>query len=140
MASKSAVAAFISLVVVSSVAACGSDDGASGDDVEGVVWTLTEMDGQSLPAEAVVTLEYDGESVAGTSACNQYNGAAAFGDGEVTFPSAFMSTMMACVDPLMQVEADYLATLAEVTGFEVTDDTLTLTNAEGVAVLVFSGA
>jgi len=49
--------------------------------VQGTVWTLDELASEPIPDGVEVTLEYDGERIAGTSGCNQYSGGATFDDG-----------------------------------------------------------
>ena len=70
--------------------ACGSDDEASGDTtgtalategtVEGVTWTLTELNGEAPPEGVTATLVFDGTTVSGSSGCNNYTGEASFDD------------------------------------------------------------
>ena len=69
---------------------CGSDDKESGGTlttdvtaegtVEGVTWTLTELNGEAPPEGVVATLSFDGSTVSGNSGCNTYSGAATFDD------------------------------------------------------------
>ncbi len=120
------------------LAACGGDDASgSGDDVSGVVWMLTELDGEAVPDGVAATLQYDGTSISGSTGCNTYGGDATFDDGTVTISSQIMSTLIACEPPIGDVEATFLQTLPNVTEFEVDADTLTL-SADGDAVMVFT--
>lgn len=123
------------------VAACGSDD--DGDAVTdagavtGTVWVLEELSGDAVPAGVTVTLEYDGEQVAGTGGCNRYRSGATFDDGRVEIAPEIVATRMACAEPASTVEQDYLATLPDASTFEITDDRLTIADADSVALLAF---
>lgn len=130
----------LALVGLTALAACGSDDGGGGTDaVTGTTWTLTELDGDSLPDGVTVDLTFDGERIAGSSGCNQYTTTATFDDGEVTIDPAIAGTMMACEPPASDVESAYLAVLGEVAGYSVEDSTLTLVDADDTTRAVFSG-
>ncbi len=120
--------------------ACGSDDVAGRTDaaaVQGTVWTLDELAGESIDDGVEVTLVYDGEQVAGTGGCNQYSGDATFDDGVVTIGAEIISTLMACPDPAADVEFRYLEALPRAAGFVVEDDTLRIDDGDGEPLLVF---
>jgi heat shock protein HslJ len=123
-------------------AGCGSDDAGGSTDaaaVEGTIWMLQSLAGEAVPGGVEVTLEYDGERIAGTGGCNQYSGGATFDDGSVTIDSEIMGTRMACEDPAASVESSYLAALPRVTGFVVQDDML-LISADDEQLLSFVAA
>ena len=129
----------VTLVGVTAVAACGSDDdGGENVDLVGTTWVLTELDGEDVPAGVVVDLTFDGERVAGSSGCNQYNSSATFDDGTVTIEPTIASTMMACEQSLTEVETAYLTAITEVTSYTVEDSTLTLVDSADVTRAVFS--
>lgn len=122
-------------------AACGSDDAAGRTDaaaVQGTVWTLDELAGESIADGVQVTLEYDGQRVTGTGGCNRYNGGATFDDGVVTIGPEIISTRMACQDPAADVELRYLQALPRAARFVVQDDTLRIDDGEGEPLLVFA--
>lgn len=127
----------IMVVVVSAMAvtflaaSCGSDEAAGvtdGTAVEGTTWTLEQLAGEPVPDGVEVTLEYDGETIAGTGGCNQYSGSAVFADGAFTIGSDVLSTLMACEEPASTVERQYLETLSGATSFVVEGNTLRLSN------------
>ncbi len=62
---------------------------------------------------ADVTLTVAGSQVSGRAACNQYGGEIIVADGQIQFGPMFM-TEMACEEPVMSLEAAYLAALARV--------------------------
>lgn len=123
--------------------ACGSDDVAgrtAAAAVQGTVWTLDELAGESIADGVEVTLEYDGERIAGTGGCNQYNGEATFADGVVTIGAEIISTRMACQDPAAEVEFRYLEALPRAAGFVVEEDTLRIDDGEGEPLLIFTAS
>jgi len=131
--------AAVALVGVAGLAACGSDDSGESGDLTGTTWVLTELDGEPLPDGVTVDLTFDGERVAGSSGCNQYNSAATFEDGAVSVEPAIASTMMACEQPAMDVEVAYLTALTEVTTYTVEGSTLMLADSDDVIRASFAG-
>ena len=110
-------------------------------DLDNTTWNLTSyLDGgtlHSLPADAEVTLTFQGDAAGGKSACNSYRCTVIIGDDTLTFGPG-VSTKMACPPPLMQLEDRYLRTLETVATWQITDDTLTLRDSAGQAALVFA--
>jgi putative lipoprotein len=135
-------AGLVAVVTVALLAAgCGSDDPGGVTDgaaVEGTIWTLEELDSAAVPDGVEVTLEYDGETISGSGGCNRYSGGATFDAGAVTFDSEVVSTMMACDEPASGVEQRYLDALRRAAGFVVSDGTLTISDADGEPLLVFT--
>jgi heat shock protein HslJ len=112
-------------------------------DLEGLEWRLEQMEGVTeLSGDSAVTLVFDAGRIAGQSGCNRYMGAAEAGGmpGEVSFGQT-AGTMMACPDPLMQLERTYLDALGQVTRYGFRAGRLVLTSIDGagdVGHLVFS--
>lgn len=112
-------------------------------DLEGLEWRLEQMDGVTeLSGDSAVTLVFDAGRIAGQSGCNRYMGAAEGGGmpGELSFGQT-AGTMMACPDPLMQLERTYLGALGQVTRYGFRAGRLVLTSideAGDVGHLVFS--
>lgn len=79
-----------------------------------------------------VTLTVAGSQVSGRSACNQYGGEIIVAEGRIRFGPLSM-TEMACEEPVMSLEAAYLAALAKVAAATRDGDTLTLIG-DGVAL------
>lgn len=112
-------------------------------DLEGLEWHLEEMGAATDFGEgAPITMVFDTGRVAGHSGCNRYMGAAEAGGmpGEISL-GQLAGTMMACPDPLMQLERTYLGALGQVTrfGFKAGRLVLTSINEAGeVGNLVYS--
>jgi len=106
--------------------------------IVGVTWILEAASTEALidevvPANARVTIRFEDDGTAGGSAsCNNYGGSyTASADGAITIEAGGM-TQLACEEPLMRLEAAYVAALGEVEAFEVIDegDSLLLSGAE----------
>lgn len=129
---------------------CGSDDEdsttgtlgtvTSEGNVEGVNWTLTELNGEAPPAGVEATLTFDGTNVSGSSGCNTYSGAATFDEDVVEISDQLASTLKACEPEVGEFEAAYLTMLADASIFAVDGDTLTLSNDSDTVLATFSGA
>lgn len=117
----------------------GDTDGATEDTTEDSTedvdlvgaWVLasaTTADGAlGLIPESPVSLDVTEDlQVSGQSACNRYAGAVEVAGPAVTF-GPLASTLMACEEPVMAVEAAYLAALGAVEEGVRSADTLTLT-------------
>jgi heat shock protein HslJ len=121
-------------VLVLLLAACSSgDDGADASALEGATWVLDAASMGSLtdtvPAEARVDLTFEAREARGTSACNSYSGSYTVDGDQLTF-GPLASTQMACDEALMDLEAAYLAALGDVSGFEVSDEGLVLSDGD----------
>ena len=110
-------------VVVLLVSACGDDD-SSGDsdlDLAGTAWILgsVSIDGDDTAAVAMATLAFgaDGETLAGSTGCNQFAGGFTQDGGDLTI-SVGPVTRAACGDPAATAqETAILARLPEVASF-----------------------
>ena len=80
-----------------------------------------------MPETAVVSARFgDDGTVSGSAGCNSFGGSyAVTGDAGLSIEPGAM-TQMACDEPLMQLEAAYVAALGEVRSFEVIDEDATL--------------
>lgn len=91
-----------------------------------------------LPADIEVTANFADGNVSGSSGCNRYNATYVL-DGEKLTITPGISTMMACEEPQTKVETEFMAALAEVTGYQAGNGSLTLLYGDGNA-LVFTAA
>jgi heat shock protein HslJ len=99
-------------------------------------WRLVDgrIDGAPIPlVEGTdVTMTVDGSAISGRSACNQYGGQLELVDGTLRF-GAMSMTEMACEEPVMALEAAYIAALSHVRS-AVRDGTRLTLAGEGVAL------
>ena len=104
-------------------------------------WQLVEIitNGalQSIPANASVTLQFEGESrVHGKSGCNRYFASYTLDGSRLGFGQAGATRMM-CPEPLMTLESNYFAALQQVESFQIEDEQLTLFDGQGKTLLRF---
>ncbi len=122
--------------VVLALSACsifGSSQGVSGS-----LWMLTELNGNPPLPDTAITAEFDEDGrVGGSSGCNSYNTTYSVSGNKIKFGDQVASTMMACPDPVMNQESDYLEALSAAATFEIADDALTMHDADGNVVARF---
>lgn len=114
--------------------------GSTENSLTGTVWNLISLNGQLLVPTTSITAEFseDGK-VSGSSGCNNYTANYEIDGSDIsinTSPAAM--TLMACPEPIMAQESAYLETLGTATTYEVNADTLTLFDATGEPVAIFS--
>lgn len=132
----------IVLVSVGALAGCKpiADAGGTAAAIDGVRWLLTTFDANGtaahVPAGSTVDATFANGTVSGSGGCNAYNASyTALGTQLTIGPVA--ATRKACIGPAGDVENAYLAALAGVTSYAVTNERLTLVDASGTASLTF---
>lgn len=112
-------------------------------DLDNTHWKLASYrDGTALrdtPADAEVTLAFQGGRAGGKSACNRYSSPVTIGDDTLTFGQT-VSTRMACSPPLMEIEERFQRALESVATWRIADGTLELQDSSGETLLVFTRA
>lgn len=107
--------------------------------LEGTEWVLAEVvGGVEVPGgvEATLVLEPAEGRTHGSSGCNRFTGTYTLAGGRLTFGMGAL-TRMACAEPLMGLETDYLEALRRVGSWRISGATLELLGEEGpVARLV----
>jgi len=102
--------------------------------VSGRTWKLDSLgEASAVPVEGTeITLSFREEGgMAGSSGCNRYQAALEVSpDGRLSV-GPIAATRMACPEPVMDQEDRYLARLGAITGYEIEDERLTLTDDEG---------
>ena len=111
------------------LAGCGGEPASL---LHGPEWMVTTIDGAPLVAGSEVTIAFTPQGgVAGKGSCNRYTGTMQL-SGEAITMGPIASTMMACVEPLMDQEQHFLGVLAEVRSFAIAPDgALSLRAADG---------
>jgi heat shock protein HslJ len=140
-----ALAGVLALMLVA--AACGDDDdnastggsgGGSGPPLEGTAWELSADSPLGVTtANVTLTAQFEDGTVSGYSGCNTYNGPYTVDGSDMTIGPDLASTQMACPGAQMEVEQEFLTRLSQVAGFEIDNDTLTLSDDEGEVLLRF---
>lgn len=101
------------------------------------VWRLVDLPGAPLPEGAEVTFQTSGDSIFGKSACNRYTGGLTLtGEGLSLMPGGM--TMMACEEPLMQLEAAFTQRLSRVSGFDIDETGRLVFLVDGAPGAIFS--
>ena len=81
-----------------------------------------------------ITVEFvraDG-SVRGSAGCNSYSGGYEVDQDKLTFPGPMMNTAMACPDPVMEQEMEYLEALQAAENYEIEGNQLLITSGDKV--------
>lgn len=130
----------ILLLISLAVSAC-SARGAEASSASLIgAWRLTAFGPADAPAPAVegtnagLTFNEDG-AVSGTSGCNGLGGDYTVEGDQITF-GEFVSTLMACDDPIMAQETAAHKVMTGTATYKIEGDTLTITNND--MVLVFT--
>src|SRR5690242_16052835 len=131
------------LLVSLAVSACSAQNGteASGSLIGG--WTLTAYGTTGAPTPAVqgtaagLTFNEDGK-VTGSSGCNGLGGDYSVEGNKITF-GEFVSTLMACDDPIMAQEQAAHNVMNGTATYKIEGDTLTITN-NGIVLVFTRGA
>ncbi|MBP7691625.1 MAG: META domain-containing protein [Anaerolineales bacterium] len=103
----------------------------------GTVWNLTGYGrpGALTPPAGPAALDIDGERLSGSTGCNSFGVNYQLAGTQITLAAPGpMMTLMACPEPQMRQETDFLAILAAVTSVQLEAGQLTLTGPAGVLV------
>ena len=76
--------------------------------------------------------------MSGSDGCNRFTSSYTATEGRLTVAPGMGGTMMACPEPVMALASNFTSSLAQVTAYVMTDDMLTLKNAEGSTVLTLT--
>lgn len=132
---KLLIRAAVALIAAASLAACAEGSAISPTDR---TWQVATLGGAPVLDGTIIDMTIDGETVSGSAGCNTYNGPATIGDdGSMTLGPEFAVTFMACEQPVMDQEQEYLSTLARVTSYEMAAEELLLEDANGIVVATF---
>ena len=113
-----------------------------GTTLESTPWLLvTYVDNRgktvNAPTEAPVTIEFKDGMIAGKSGCNNYTGTYQASGSELTITLG-ASTMMACADPVMQLEQAYLDALSKAAEYRLAGGELQIKDKKGKTFLTYT--
>jgi len=91
----------------------------------------------SVLQDTAITILFENGRISGKSGCNRYFGDYKRNGNDLSIGKA-ASTMMACPEPIMMQERDYLEQLSKVKSYSIENEVLQLRNATGDSVLVFA--
>ena len=121
------------------LAACAS----AGDDasLEGTLWELESyqnVDGETVDVipDSGARIEFENGEASGTSGCNNFFGPYEV-DGNSISIGPLGATLMACPGPLGEQEFGFMAALGSAATYEISGETLTLSNGAGEVVATF---
>ncbi len=119
--------------------ASGKKNGATSPESLYGVWELHELNGEEVSAEQLPTIEMkeDG-TLHGFSGCNILNGSFMAQENGVISFGEMATTRMSCPD--MQLESVFLAAMATVDQFSVSENRLTLLSGDKTVALFLSHA
>ena len=105
------------------------------DDLSGVEWSLTHLGrDEPVPEGSSITMVFESGRILGSSGCNRYfAGVTETSPGEIAIGEVG-STMMACPDEVMQLEARYLKAVGQVAGYSFLAGKLVLAYGDGGVV------
>jgi heat shock protein HslJ len=100
--------------------------------LENTTWVLKFLGSPESPKPVLATTEVNitflaNGRITGKSGCNTYNGQAKIEGSSFTVASPMASTMMACPQPVMDQETEYLKALQAAQSFKVTGNQLKIT-------------
>jgi len=106
--------------------------------LEGSTWTLAADSPLGVPlGDVVVTAVFDAGTLNGESGCNTYTTSYEASEGTMTVAPEIAVTAMACPEPQMAVEDEYLERLPRAASYTIDGSTLTLADADGETLLVY---
>jgi heat shock protein HslJ len=113
--------------------------GGGAPKLDGTSWTLTGWSASSLaPADFAITAIFEDGRVGGHSGVNSYGGDYKIGSGGSFEVGEIVSTLMAGPEPAMRAETIYTELLKQAAEYAVDGDTLTLSDANGNELLIYS--
>ena len=116
----------------------------SPEDIGGLRWQLSSMNGEPLEKDREITLEYEDGKIRGQASCNSYFGElkSGKGGGQAITIGPLGSTRKTCTKDVMKLETDYLQQLGNATSFSFIGGKLVLSweKDDRFGQLVFSPA
>jgi heat shock protein HslJ len=129
------------LLAVLALASAGCASVGGAPKLDGTSWTLTSWSASSLdPAEFNITAIFKDGQVGGNSGVNSYGGPYEVGSRGSFQVGEIVSTLMAGPEPAQRAETIYHELLKQARKYAVDGDTLTLSDANGNQLLIFSAA
>lgn len=139
-----AVIAIAILLIASYLVAAGGQDAADAEsaiDLNGSAWVLLSLSSQELIPGTEITGEFLEGNFSGTAGCNNYFTTYETSGETLKFGPAG-STMMFCELPegVMDQESSYLASLNQVSSFQIEHEDLIMYDDAGSSILVFKSS
>ena len=101
-------------------------------------WKLSTLNGKQALPDVGATLDFaQGGRLSGNTGCNSFSGTYKASGSQLTLEPGAM-TMMACAQPVMQQENEFIAALSATRAYTVKDGQLTLADGSGKELAVFA--
>ena len=110
----------------------------TGSGLKGIEWVLQTLNGEPVLSDVSVTVKLDETSLGGSDGCNSYSGTYQSEGSQFKVNPDMASTMMACAEPVMTQAAAYTTALVQAVSYRLEGQQLTLLDASGAALAVFS--
>ena len=118
---------------------CGGSGGGDPADIENKPWQLTSATGLTIPDGVVPSAAFSNGNAFGTAGCNTYRASYTL-DGDSLEIGEPAGTLIACPPPVDEFERAYLDALGQVATWELDDEELVLSDADGNELLRFEVA
>lgn len=128
----SARAAIVAAACISALAAAACANSAPRADLSGSSWAVESVAGQPVSGPSI---EFAQDRISGAGGCNRFFGGYGAEDGRISF-SAIGATRMACEPDIMAREDQFFGALNAAQSYSREGDRLTLTSAEGHAIVL----
>lgn len=112
-------------MIILTLAACGGDDQANDDPLDGTSWELIAYRKTRPIPGTTITAAFEDGKVSGSAGCNSYSGAYQI-SGDVITIDKLAITLMACMEPegVMVQEMMFMEFLREAKTFRLLDNQL----------------
>ena len=104
------------------------------DALQGKTWIVEDVNGGGVPDRVQASLEFDGQSVTGSTGCNSFRAGYEVGGDRINI-SAITTTKKACPEALMNLEARFLEVLSEPISVEIDETGALLIHSDGGSFL-----
>ena len=101
-------------------------------------WILATLNGGPVLPDTLVTLNFENGSLFGSDGCNSYTTSYTLKGGQIEINKNIATTMVACAEPVMQQATAYLAVLTQTTEYKIEGGQLSLLDANGNPLAVFT--
>lgn len=126
---KSYIFIVLILLLAIGLAACSAGSGQA--DLAGPEWQLASLSGESVPAGVTITATFAEKEVGGSSGCNSYGGPYTLNGNQIEI-GPLAATLMACDEPQMSWEGNYLKAMQSAESYQISGNQLEITTGEGV--------
>ena len=130
---------WVALILAFASAACaGMGLSSEISNLSNTSWTLTRLNGEPLINDTRITIEFDSEIFRGSSGCNDYGSPYTATEGTL-LTEDLSYTALLCGAPvsIMQQEQAYLNVLEHSLTYQLTENSLTVSDTAGKTVLEF---